>query len=97
MAHVALSLPAEKDLDAIWSYIAKDNRPAADQLVRRIHERCQLYATQPAAGTLDNRFQSGLRYFSVASYVLFYRPADDGLVVVRVLHGARNIEDLFRT
>ncbi len=65
MAHVALTLPAQEDLDEIWRYVAQDNRPAADQLVHRIHGQCQLYATQPAAGTLGDRFQAGLRYFSV--------------------------------
>lgn len=70
---------------------------AADQLVRRIHELCRLYATQPAAGAPGDRYQAGLRYSPVGSYVVFYRPDDDGLVVVRVLHGARNIAELFRT
>ena len=28
-------------------------------------------------------------------YLVFYRPLKDGIVVLRVIHGARDIEDLF--
>jgi toxin ParE1/3/4 len=28
-------------------------------------------------------------------YLIFYRPTDDGIDVVRVLHGSRDIESLF--
>ena len=33
--------------------------------------------------------------FPVARYVVFYRPAADGIEVVRVLHGARDIGATF--
>ena len=29
------------------------------------------------------------------NYLLFYEPSDDGIRVIRVVHGAMNIEDLF--
>jgi plasmid stabilization system protein ParE len=30
-----------------------------------------------------------------APYVLFYMPRGDGIDVVRILHGSRNVEDVF--
>jgi toxin ParE1/3/4 len=36
-----------------------------------------------------------LRSFPVKRYVLYYRPDADGIELVRVLDGARNIEALF--
>ena len=95
MARVALTLPARDDLEAIWDYVARDTTKAADRLIDQIHDRCELYATQPAAGVPGDRFREGVRYFAVSSYVVFYRPIDDGILVVRVFHGARNLDDLF--
>jgi toxin ParE1/3/4 len=28
-------------------------------------------------------------------YLIFYRPLNDGIEVLRVIHGARNVEELF--
>jgi plasmid stabilization system protein ParE len=36
-----------------------------------------------------------LRSLLVGDYVMFYRPIDDGIEVVRVLHGARDIDAMF--
>ena len=38
-----------------------------------------------------------MRYFRVRgfeSYVIFYRPLSDGIEVVRVLHGAQDLENM---
>jgi len=96
MARVALTLPARSDLEEIWRYVARDSLPAADRLIDEIHRHCGVYATQPDSGTPADRYQPGLRFFALGNYVVFYRPDDDGIVVIRVLHGARNLEDLFR-
>jgi toxin ParE1/3/4 len=32
-----------------------------------------------------------LRSLPVGSYLIFYRPIDDGIQLIRVLHGARDI------
>jgi toxin ParE1/3/4 len=95
MARVALTSLARADLDAIWNYIAQDNLPAADRLIDEIFHRCAVFAAQPAAAAPADQFQAGLRYFAVGRYVVFYRPEEDGILVIRVLHGARNIEELF--
>ena len=36
-----------------------------------------------------------LRSFPVGNYVIFYQPISDGVEIVRVLHGSRDIESLF--
>jgi len=32
-----------------------------------------------------------LRSFPIGSYLIFYRPVEDGIELIRVLHGARDI------
>ena len=88
MTRVTLTLPARDDLSSIWRYIAQDNIAAADRLIDQIYERCRLYATQPDAGAPADRFHKGLRHFAIGSYVIFYRTREEGILVIRVLHGA---------
>lgn len=36
-----------------------------------------------------------LRSFPVGNYLIFYRPINQGIEVLRVLHGARDIPSIF--
>lgn len=96
MASKVLKSPvAERDLDEIWFYIAKDNIDAADRVLRRIQDKCRQYAAQPLMGDLRDDLAENLRNFVVGSYVIFYRPLTDGIEVVRVIHGARDVDAIF--
>lgn len=56
----------------------------------------------PAIGTqraFRNRRYSSVRMWPIDGferYLVFYRVLDDGVEVLRVLHGSRDIERLFR-
>lgn len=97
MARVERLPQAVDDLIAIWEYIAVENhsRDAADRLIRRFDELMRLLAQQPEMGVKQDRFSVGLRSFSFQNYLLFYRPIDDGIRLIRVLHGARDFKSLF--
>jgi toxin ParE1/3/4 len=92
LPQVTKTVRAEQDLDEIWFYIALDNVAAADNLLDDVDSSCQLLAMQPKAGRLRPELAPELRSFPVGRHVVFYRPQDDGIEVVRVLHGARDIE-----
>ncbi|MGH9942446.1 MAG: type II toxin-antitoxin system RelE/ParE family toxin [Pyrinomonadaceae bacterium] len=36
-----------------------------------------------------------LRSYSVKNYLIFYQPFEDRIDILRVLHGARDIESIF--
>lgn len=44
---------AERDLDAIFRYIAQRNPPAAERYIRELRERCQFYAESPFMGQAE--------------------------------------------
>lgn len=93
----AIILPsAQADIDEIWDYVSQDSRQNADRLVDRIYELCrERLAHQPMMGRSREELAPQLRSFPVGSYLVFYRPISDGIEVVRVLHGRRDIESLF--
>jgi toxin ParE1/3/4 len=75
----------------IWHYIAYDNPDAADQMLRSIDGKLELYASQPKMGTNRSRLGRGLRSFPVGNYLVFYREIEGGIELIRVLHGARKL------
>ena len=86
---------AETDLDDIWWHIAQDNPDAADRLLDNIDERCATLAQFPYIGTSRDELLPNLRSLPVGNYLIFYLPLSDGIEVVRVLPGMRDIDALF--
>jgi toxin ParE1/3/4 len=86
---------AEEDLIDIWTYVASDNPAAADRLLDRIQGICGQLAENPKMGPARSDLAENLRYFVMGSYLLLYREVPRGAEIVRVVHGARHLPDLF--
>jgi toxin ParE1/3/4 len=97
MSQYRISDAARADLEEIWFYIAGDRAEAADRVTRGIINRFPALADFPGMGRSREELAPGLRSFPVGNYVIFYRPIEDGIAVVRVLHGARDIDAIFHT
>ena len=91
MARVVHSPAAEDDLLEIWVGLAANNVSAAERLSNELRAATQLLATQPLLGKARREFGAGIRSFPVRDYVLVYRPILDGVELVRVVHGARDL------
>lgn len=95
MKHYRVSDDARSDLDDIWSYIARDNADAADIFIRAIVSRFPKLADMPLLGRSREELSPHLRSFPVGRYIIFYRPAQNAIEIVRVIHGARDLPPLF--
>lgn len=95
MSQILKRPQAEADLDDIWWNIAQDNPDAADRLLDSIDERCVILAQFPYIGISRDELLPDLRSVPVGNYLIFYFPIPDGIEVVRVLPGMRDIEALF--
>lgn len=82
---------ARLDLFELWEFIASDSMTAADRMLDRIDQAARMLAAHPEAGRLRPDLLPHIRSFPVGAYVLFYRPEDDGILLVRVLSGYRDI------
>jgi len=86
---------AELDLEAIGDYIAQDNPRRANSFVRQLREQCRKITEAPKAYRSRSEFGEGLRSCAYGNYVLFFYE-EPGLVrIVRVLHGAMDLEAQF--
>jgi toxin ParE1/3/4 len=95
MAAVFRTSEAEADLTEIAFHIAEQNPEAADRWLDLIEEKCQTLSRMPEMGRKRFDLATGLRSLAVNNYVIFYRPVANGIHVIRVLHGARDIPSLF--
>jgi toxin ParE1/3/4 len=86
---------AENDLINIGAYIERDDPNAAASFVRTLREKCGSLLANPEIGRSRPELITDLRSFPVGQYVIFYRPRQEILEIVRVLHGARDIDALF--
>jgi len=96
MPEVIRSPEAQADAIEIWTYIAKDNPAAANRLIDRIDAKLRLLAEAPLIGTARPELAPSLRSLAIDNYLLFFRPIADGIEVVRILHGARDLRRIFR-
>ena len=84
------------DIADIWRYIATDSGEAtADALLGEIDEKVFLLAAHPRLGRARPELAPELRSLALPPYVIFYRPLADGIELIRVIHGARDIGELF--
>jgi toxin ParE1/3/4 len=95
MAVIEQTAQAEEDLIEIWVYIAQDNPAAADHVLDDIEERFKALADNPMMGRLRPDIAPELRYFTVGKYLILYRTVPEGVQIVRVIHGARDLPHLF--
>ncbi len=86
---------AEEDLLQLWIYIAQDNETAANHIYDQIEQKSLLYAENPEIGRTRHEVRTSLRSFVIAPYTVFYQPIDDGIILVRVLHGSRDVRAIF--
>jgi toxin ParE1/3/4 len=82
------------DLDDIWDHVAPENMQAAERLLDAIEAKLELLAERPLLGRARPELGADLRSFAHRPYLIFYRPLADGIEVLRVLHGARELGPL---
>lgn len=65
------------------------------KLLLRLDARLEVIAHHSLMGRQRPELAAGLRSFPESSYVIFYRPIEDGIELIRVLHRARDISPDF--
>ena len=90
-----LTPQAEDDLFEVWSFIAEDNRDAADVVEAYLFAAFAFLSSTPYAGHmrpdvthLPVRFWTLPRY---SSYIVVYDPEARPLRIIRILHGMRHL------
>jgi toxin ParE1/3/4 len=97
MLSVVRTDQAETDLAEILDYLEGRSSQAAERLATAIDDRCTLLSQLPLMGRTREELGPGLRSVVVEQYVLFYRVTATAVEVLRILHGARDIDTIMKT
>ncbi len=97
MPRLLIHEKALNDIQAIAQYIARDNLPAALRFYDTAQAAFDFLASMPAAGPqlnppLDS--MPDLRFWPLTrsrNYLVIYKPFPDGVEIIRVIHGARDL------
>ncbi len=95
MGSYVFSELAVQDINEICDFIAENDVRAASQLFDAIRQKCKLVANFPKMGKDYSWIFPDLKGFIYADYVVFYYPREDGIKIVRIAYGRRNLAALF--
>jgi toxin ParE1/3/4 len=96
MSEPYFSPASREDLREILDRIAIDKPGAALRHVEKLEDACRALARNPELGTARDDLMAGVRIWSVGNYAIFFRSAQDGIEVIRVVHGARDFDAIFK-
>jgi toxin ParE1/3/4 len=89
---VVLALRAQRDLEEIVRYIARDNPAAAEKCGRGLHDQAQLLGESPELGSKVRSCEHVRALLRGAYYIVYrYPPGAQRIEVLRFWHSARDL------
>ncbi len=95
MRQFQLTALAEKDLEDIYDHIAENNPEAAYRMIQAIETRLDAIVAMPNVGKKRDEFFKGIRSLAEGNYVIFYKNITAGILIVRVVHSKRDLNQFF--
>jgi toxin ParE1/3/4 len=90
-----IAAAAKQDFKDIAAYIARDNPVRAQSFILEIYEKIRVVAEAPFTYQARDEWHQGLRSALHQSYHIVFRVENDVVEIARILHGARDIENIF--
>jgi toxin ParE1/3/4 len=94
---------ASQDFNEIYTYISQNNSDAALRFFDAARETFARIAATPSLGRVyhtQNQSLIGLRKWGVKgfkNYIIFYLTREDVLIIIRIIHGARDFPALLES
>ena len=91
MPKILRTRQSRDDYISIHEFIAKDSPLNAAMVLQLFDEKLRLLSNNPMLGLHRTELAPDVRSWVVHHFVLFYRPLDDGIILLRVLHASMDI------
>lgn len=98
--YITLRPQARHDIVDLAIYMADQSPDAAARFMDSAEHTCEFLRQNPQAGAFyptENNRLTGLRVFQIhgfPNHLVFYQESANGIEVLRVLHGARNVDSV---
>lgn len=100
-ARIVRTPQAKRDIVELGDFIGQNSISAADRFIRAVEKSLELLLAMPQIGRpweTDRPHCAGIRWWIVKGFrthLIFYRPVSEGIEVLRVVYGARDLGSLF--
>lgn len=95
MSRYIISPAAIRDLEEITDYFATRNVDAGDRLLNEFTKKCRYLTQFPHIGRTYREIRPYLRGVLMQNYIIFYRNINDGIEIMRIIKGDRDLEAIF--
>ena len=85
---------AARDLEEIGDYIAQDNPSRAVAFINELQAHCEIIRSHPEGYRLRPEFSKTMRSCAHGHYIIFFESDGKEVIVIRVLHGGRDLQSL---
>jgi len=87
MAEYRLSPAAERDLESIWKYTRIEwGLEQAERYIDLLTAAFEVLAESPKLAPACDHIRHGYRRRNVERHMIYFRPTDYGIAIIRVLH-----------
>ena len=90
-----ISTEAIQDMEQILDYLAKNNLKTGEKFLEEFSKKCRYLTQFPLMGRSYREIRPYLRGLLMKNYIIFYRLTEQGLEIMRVVKGDRDLEVLF--
>jgi toxin ParE1/3/4 len=92
---VQFTTAADADLEAVGDRIAELSPLRAVSFVRELRRRAEQIQLFPRAGAPRPQWGADVRIVVHGKYVIVHRSRDETVQILRIVHGARDLDALF--
>jgi len=97
MRSATFSPEAKADLDDIYETVKESGAVFARRIAIQLRDASRRLAEMPGMGHRREEITDPmLRIWPVHSWLIIYRPIEDGVEIVRIIHGARDVGDTLK-
>ena len=95
MSRYIISPEAIQDLKEITNYFLEQSLDAGDRFIVEFENKCKNLIRFPSMGRSYSEIENSLRGLPIGNYIILYRIFNDGIEIVRVVSGYRDLKSLF--
>ncbi|MBD2288431.1 type II toxin-antitoxin system RelE/ParE family toxin [Microcystis wesenbergii FACHB-1317] len=95
MDQYIISTEAIRDMEQILDYLANTNINAGEKFLEEFSKKCRYLSQFPLMGRSYREIRPYLRGLPMKNYIIFYRLTEQGLEIMRVVKGERDLEAFF--
>jgi len=96
MARYLINQLASQDLNEIADYFVINNVRAGEKFFDEFNLKCQQLVAFPNSGKNYDSIYPGLQGVSLNKHIVFYRVLEDGIEILRVISGRRDLPSVFQ-